>query len=174
MPNKWSFLMGPVKKILERFVGAGVGWIDPFAGFNSPAEKTNDANVEAPTTHHMDALEFLKSLKSGSAKGALYDPPYTIEMAKRRYNYMGYTDTASFATYMANCKREIARIVELGGVVISLGWNSGGIGMKYGFEIEEIQLLPHGGHHYDTIVTIDRKTNEQKIIDWLAESGDKE
>lgn len=37
-------------------------------------------------------------------------------------------------------------------------WNSGGIGMKYGFEIEKILLVAHGGWHNDTICTIERKT----------------
>jgi hypothetical protein len=169
MPNKWSFKMKPVKELLERIVGNGEGWIDPFAGFNSPAEITNDANVEAPTTHHMDALEFLKKQETGSAEGALYDPPYTIEMAKRRYNYNGYTDTASFTRYMSQCKREIARIVKVGGCVVSLGWSSNGIGMKYGFYIEEILLLAHGSYHYDTIITIENKLCEQKILNWLAD-----
>lgn len=45
-----------------------------------------------------------------------------------------------------------------GGIVITCGWNSGGIGKKYGFEIEEILLVAHGGWHNDTIVVVDRKT----------------
>ena len=32
-----------------------------------------------------------------------------------------------------------------------------GIGKKYGFEIEEILLVPHGGWHNDTIVVVERK-----------------
>ena len=29
--------------------------------------------------------------------------------------------------------------------------------MKYGFEIQEILLVPHGGWHNDTIVVVERK-----------------
>lgn len=47
--------------------------------------------------------------------------------------------------------------MKVGGKVISFGWNSGGIGMKYGFEIERILLVAHGGWHNDTICTIERK-----------------
>lgn len=32
-----------------------------------------------------------------------------------------------------------------------------GVLEKYGFEIEEILLVPHGGWHNDTIVTVERK-----------------
>ena len=40
---------------------------------------------------------------------------------------------------------------------ITCGWNSGGIGKKYGFEIVEILLVSHGGWHNDTIVTVEQK-----------------
>lgn len=54
-------------------------------------------------------------------------------------------------------KEQIGRIVKKDGIVISCGWNSGGIGKKYGFEIQEILLVPHGGAHNDTIVVVDKK-----------------
>lgn len=54
-------------------------------------------------------------------------------------------------------KKEISRIVKRGGKVITFGWNSGGIGQKYGFEIERILLVPHGGWHNDTICVVERK-----------------
>ena len=52
---------------------------------------------------------------------------------------------------------DIGRIVKHGGVVITCGWNSGGIGKKYGFEIVEILMVAHGGWHNDTIVTVEVK-----------------
>lgn len=42
-------------------------------------------------------------------------------------------------------------------IVISFGWNSGGIGKKYGFEIAEILMVAHGGWHNDTICTVEMK-----------------
>lgn len=42
-------------------------------------------------------------------------------------------------------------------IEISFGWNSGGIGKQYDFEIIEIMLVAHGGAHNDTIVTVERK-----------------
>lgn len=44
-----------------------------------------------------------------------------------------------------------------GGIVISFGWNSGGVGAKYGFKTLEILLVPHGGAHNDTICVVDQK-----------------
>ena len=64
-------------------------------------------------------------------------------------------DTQS--SFYGDRKNEVARIVKSGGYVISFGWNSGGIGKKNSFEIVEILLVPHGGAHNDTIVTVERK-----------------
>ena len=43
--------------------------------------------------------------------------------------------------------------------MISFGWNSIGFGKNRGFEIIEILLVAHGGTKNDTIVTVERKTN---------------
>jgi hypothetical protein len=61
------------------------------------------------------------------------------------------------SSYWGNMKKEIARILKPSGLCLTFGWNSGGIGKKYGMEIEEILLVAHGGWHNDTIVTVDRK-----------------
>lgn len=61
------------------------------------------------------------------------------------------------ASYWGNQKKEISRIVKVGGYVMTFGWNSGGIGKTKGFEIVEILMVAHGGWHNDTIVTIEKK-----------------
>lgn len=43
------------------------------------------------------------------------------------------------------------RVTEVGGEVLSFGWNSVGMGKSRGFEIVEIMLVSHGGMHNDTI-----------------------
>lgn len=53
---------------------------------------------------------------------------------------------------------EIARIVAPGGLVISFGWDSTGMGKGRGFETVEILLVNHGACHNDTIVTVERKS----------------
>lgn len=41
--------------------------------------------------------------------------------------------------------------------MISFGWNSNGIGKKHHFDITRILVVAHGGHHNDTIVTVEKK-----------------
>ena len=61
------------------------------------------------------------------------------------------------SSFWGNLKKEISRVVKPNGIVVSCGWNSGGIGKTNGFSIVEILLVAHGGWHNDTIVTVEQK-----------------
>jgi predicted methyltransferase len=107
----------------------------------------------------MDALDFLKMFKDNFIDFILYDPPYSLRQVSECYKSLDKTVNmkTTQASYWSNHKKEIGRIVKSNGLVITFGWNSGGIGKKYKFEIKEILLVPHGGWHNDTICTVDKK-----------------
>lgn len=162
MPNKNTFEIKPIKTLLQEEVDLSLFWIDPFANRNKIASVTNDLSMEYDTDYHMDALDFLKMFDDSSVDGVLYDPPYSPRQVSECYSDVGYCVTwdTTKASFWSNHKKEISRIVKVGGKVITFGWNSGGIGYKYGFEIQRILLVPHGGWHNDTICTVEVKTRE--------------
>ncbi|MDK9580584.1 hypothetical protein QQA45_03510 [Sneathia sanguinegens] len=162
MPNKNTFEILPIKKLIVEEVDLSKYWIDPFANRNKVATVTNDLSMEYDTDYHLDALDFMKLFEDNSVDGVLYDPPYSPRQVSECYNDVGYNVTwdTTKASFWGNHKREISRIVKIGDKVITFGWNSGGIGYKYGFEIERILLVPHGGWHNDTICTVEVKTHE--------------
>lgn len=172
MPNKNTFEIPPIKALIAEAVDLNKYWIDPFANRNKIASVTNDLNLEYDTDYHLDALDFLKLFEDSSVDGVLYDPPYSPRQVSECYNDVGYTVTwdTTKASFWGNHKREISRIVKIGGKVITFGWNSGGIGYKYGFEIERILLVPHGGWHNDTICTVEVKTHKGEYCKKSAES----
>ena len=152
MPNKWTFTIKPIRELLSRYVLQSDFWVDPFAGYNSPAFTTNDLDNKSPAIFHLDALCFLTGLNSNFYSGALHDPPYSITQA-RMYGKKEYASMR----YWAECKNEMARIIKPGGKAICFGWNSMGLGKNRGFEMIEILLVAHGGSKNDTIVTIEKK-----------------
>ena len=168
MPNKNTFEIPPIKALLQEEVNLEQYWLDPFANRNKIASVTNDLNPDYDTDYHLDALDFLKSFDDESVDGVLYDPPFSPRQSCECYKRFGYavTQETTQASFWANHKREISRIVRVGGKVITFGWNSGGIGRKYGFNIERILLVPHGGWHNDTICTVEVKTdrNDNRIL----------
>lgn len=162
MPNKNTFDIFPIKELIREEVNLNDLWIDPFANKNKFASITNDLNFEYDTDYHLDALEFLNMFDESSVDGVLYDPPYSPRQVSECYNNVGFDVTwdTTKASFWSNHKKAISRIVKVGGKVITFGWNSGGIGKKYGFEIERILLVPHGGWHNDTICTVEIKTRD--------------
>ena len=159
MPNKNTFDIPPIRKLIAEELGEDTFWIDPFANCNHIADITNDLNPAYDTDYHMDALDFLKMFDDNSVDGVLYDPPYSPRQVSECYKNFGIevTQETTRASFWSNQKKEISRIVKPGGKVITFGWNSGGIGAKYGLIIKRILLVAHGGWHNDTICTVEVK-----------------
>lgn len=145
MPNSRTFSIKPIKELIDRNIAGKT--------------VTNDIDPSCEADFHMDATDFLKSFSDESVDAVLYDPPYSPRQVSECYKKLGKTVNmeTTQAAYWSKQKEQIGRIVKNGGIVITCGWNSGGIGKKYGFEIVEILLVPHGGWHNDTIVTVEVK-----------------
>lgn len=169
MPNKRTFTIKPIKELLERYLNGII--IDPFANESKLGTITNDLNPIMNTDYHLDALAFLKLMESNSADVVLYDPPYSITQAAQCYNSFGKDKlerSVSNMGYWSSCKNEIARVLKVNGICIICGWNSNGIGLNRQFEMLEILLVPHGGSRNDTIVTVERKVEDnfsKKLLD---------
>ena len=160
MPSPWTFTIKPIRELLdEEMHRSSRGWIDPFAGENSPAAVTNDLNPIRPTNFHLPAVEFLIRFCDNSVDGVLFDPPYSPRQVKECYDGIGLklTQKDTQQTFWAQCKDEIARILVPGGKAICFGWGSNGIGKTRGFRMDRILLVPHGGNKNDTIVTVETK-----------------
>lgn len=158
MPNKNTFEIKPIKEFINSNIKGDVT-IDPFANVNKIAKITNDLNTEYDTTYHLDAIDFLKQFGDNSVDFVLFDPPYSPRQVSECYKSLGMTVNmqTTQASYWSKLKKEIARVLKVGGGVITFGWNSGGIGKGLGFEIQEILMVAHGGWHNDTICTYEVK-----------------
>ncbi len=167
MPNKWTFTIKPIKELLERYKVQGLFkegiWIDPYAGKNSPADITNDINPKMPTQFHLDALDFCKQLE-GPYDGVLFDPPYSYRQVSEHYKMVGRKPTMqdTSTNFYNRVKNPSADLIKVGGLAICFGWNSVGFGKNRGYEMVEVLLVCHGGHHNDTIVTVEKKTNHNR------------
>lgn len=157
MSNKNTFEIKPIGELIERYYHKNS--IDPFANRNKIASITNDINPDFKTDYNLDAIDFLKLFGGESTDLVLYDPPYSPRQVSEVYKQFDKTVNmqTTQGSYWSEHKQEIGRIVKPGGICITFGWNSGGIGKKYGFEIIEIMLVAHGSWKNDTIVTVERK-----------------
>jgi len=165
MPNSSTFEIAPIRSLLQSQIRKSDGvWIDPFSGGTNYADLTNDLNPEVDSDYTLDAIEFLQRFDTGDVDGGvIYDPPYSPRQVKECYDNIGLevTQEDTKTSFWGNARREIARICDTGSVVVSCGWNSGGVGKTAGFEKQEILLVPHGSGRNDTIVTVEEKTRSR-------------
>lgn len=159
MPNSNTFEMKCVKKLIYSYFDKNKLSVDPFANRNRIAKYCNDIDPQYNTEYNLDALVFLKQFSDNQIDFLLYDPPYSPRQVSECYKQVGMTvnTETTQSSFWGKLKNEISRIVKSDGIVISFGWNSGGIGKTKGFEIVEILIINHGGRHNDTICTVERK-----------------
>ena len=159
MPNRETFRIKPIDKfICEYLPGKPSIILDPFA--NRPSDYnaiTNDLNPNSKVQFHMDALVFLKQYDNNSIDCILFDPPYTPRQLKECYDNIGQSLHDTKSSVWSNWKIEIARILRPGGICLSFGFNSVGIGIIIDFHKEALLIFCHGGQHNDTLCLLERK-----------------
>lgn len=164
MPNSNTFDIEPIGSLVKRYLRQSKISVDPFARDKQWATYTNDLNPDTIAEYHLDCLEFLEMLikKETEADLVIFDPPYSPTQIKECYNSIGIDRI--YRAGEENWQKErniIYQLLTVGGVVISFGWNSQGMGKGRDFQLEELLLVPHGAAHNDTIVTVERKLAHQ-------------
>ena len=162
--NKDTFSCPPIKKFVEEHTGwaTNLVTVDPFARNKDWFTWTNDLNPETSAQYHMDAEEFLHMLngKGVVADVGIIDPPYSPRQISESYKGFGKEvtkeDTQNARLYK-RVRDAMDKIIPVGGIVLSFGWNSQGMGKTRGYEIIEILLTAHGAAHQDTICMAERK-----------------
>lgn len=169
MPNSDTFSINPIEMFVKKYLENSQISIDPFARNSQLCTYTNDLNPNTKAQCHMDALNFLDYLKSISIKADLtiFDPPYSPRQVKEVYNqigrHFGIEDQQNTGRWIAE-KDKINELVKIGGIVLSFGWNSIGMGRKRGYDLIEIMMVCHGGAHNDTICIAERKLHEKLML----------
>ena len=167
MPNKNTFTIKPIKSLIEDLLLSKglmrkIKVIDPFCN-NSPFKDrciSNDIDPSIAADYHMDAHDFFKIFKDNDVDICFFDPPYSPRQVSECYKKLDMTVNmqTTQSSFWGKMKKELGRIIKPAGVVLTCGWNSGGIGKSNGFEIQAVLMVPHGGWHNDTIVTVEQKT----------------
>ena len=160
MPSPDTFSVPPIRDFVVRWL-RGVS-VDPFARNSTLATYTNDLNPDTTAQEHRDAEEFLRSLAHRAivVNTGLFDPPYSPRQISECYKQVGREvgiEGTQNARLYKRVRDALDTLIAPGGVALSFGWNSAGMGKSRGYEIEEILLVAHGGAHNDTICVAERK-----------------
>jgi len=162
MPSAETFSIRPIGRFVRHYLARSKVSVDPFARDRDWATHTNDINPKTAASSHQDAEAFLRGLATAgvSADLALFDPPYSPRQVSEHYKAAGLQVTAEDTQNGRLYKRvrdALDAIVAPGGIVLSFGWQSVGMGIGRGYELLETLLVAHGGGHNDTICIAERK-----------------
>lgn len=149
MPRADTFGLPPVAELLDRWLEGRAVIVDPFARNATRGTVTNDLDPGTTAQHHKHADAFVTGLAAEGlvADAVLLDPPYSPRQIKDCYHASGLKTSRTatqHAGLIARVRDSVARIVRPGGVVISFGWNSVGMGKGRGFGLAEILLVSSG------------------------------
>lgn len=161
-PSAATFDIPPIHTFVQRYLATARVSVDPFCGGKAWATFHNDLNPECAAQEHKDAGSFLADLKRKGVQADLgiFDPPYSPRQISEHYRAAGKlvsaADTQNGRLYR-RVRDALDEIMAPGGVVLSFGWNSVGMGISRGYSLIEVLLVPHGGAHNDTICIAERK-----------------
>jgi hypothetical protein len=138
--------------------------IDPFARNCKWGTIRNDMDPGIKTVHYnLESLDFMKLMKTNSAKMVLFDPPFSDRQAKK----YELGDTNLYCTgdgRIGKLCKEVERVLKPGGVMVKLGYNSSK--PTTNFDLLEMMVVNFGGTRNDVILTIWRK-NTTTLEDFM-------
>jgi hypothetical protein len=160
MPNAETFSIKPIGEFVQAYLACSKVSVDPFARNRDWATYTNDINPKTTASSHQDAETFLAGLAVQADLG-FFDPPYSPRQVSEHYKDAGLQvtgeDTQNGRLYK-RVRDAMDLVIAPGGVVLSFGWQSVGMGIGRGYELIETMLVAHGGGHNDTICIAERKS----------------
>lgn len=165
MPTHDTFTCPPIGNFVKGYLYKSKVSIDPFARNKKWANYTNDLNPETEADYNMDACDFLNKMVDDGVKADLviFDPPYSPRQIKECYDGIGLkmAQMDAFRTHWKPERDAINKLLDIGGIVLSFGWNSIGMGKKRLYTVKEILIVCHGPGHNDTICMAEKKAAEQ-------------
>jgi hypothetical protein len=169
MPDAETFSIKPIGDFVRAYLACARVSVDPFARNRQWATYTNDINPNTAAASHQDAEAFIRVLATRGVRAdlALFDPPYSPRQISEHYKEaglpVGATDTQNGRLYK-RVRDALDEIMAPGGIVLSFGWQSAGMGIGRKYELLETLLVAHGGGHNDTICIAERKAVQQMAL----------
>jgi hypothetical protein len=163
MPSADTLSIPPIADFVSRWLKGAPVVVDPFARDSLVGTLRNDLNPDTAAQYHEDAIAFLDRMIADGvrADAAIFDPPYSPRQIVECYKHVGRElkgmEDTQHPRLTTACRNRIEQLLRPGGVVLSFGWNSCGMGAKRGFALREIVIVAHGGSHNDTICVAEVK-----------------
>jgi hypothetical protein len=149
MPRSWTFQMPKLRRWVEARIDGHT--LNLFGGVTRLQGDVvyNDINPDLPADLRRDAYDLAQWTDLGGAfSTVLFDPPYSAYQAVKTYGRK--------AQLVSHARDVVEFVLAPGGRVVSLGFNSTGMGASRGYEKEALALVNCGGSHNDIVLLSER------------------
>lgn len=161
MPNKCTFEMKPIKKILIELVFSHKNILIPFAGMtrfnglNLPKITYIDIEQDRPKPCiYGDCLEVMQDLLNKQTNKQydliISDPPFCFFQAVHTYHNQKMQD-------ISRCKELYDQLLKPSGHVLHFGFNSTGMGQNRSYKKQKLWVVNQGGSHNDLLILLEQK-----------------
>lgn len=160
-PRRYTFEQPKVKQWVESIVYGRV--LNLFAGKTllDCDEIRVDIDKNMPADYHMEAYEFISIINVLKFDCIILDPPYNLRKSREKYGgrYIG-----SFT----KIKNKVISFLKGGGLIITFGYDTVGMGKGRGFNKEHILVICHSGDHNDTLAVVERYNQEGLFVNQIT------
>lgn len=159
--HKWTFSVPQIRNAVESHLEGDT--LNLFAGDTRLSHDDqiirNDIDPELEADYHFDATEVGSQFERNTFDTVILDPPFSIRNATLKYD-------GNWVSKWKLVADGVWKVVRPGGMVISLGHNSTGLGKVRGFAKEKLYIFNHKGGHHDTFCLVERQMNQSLEQPW--------
>ena len=155
-----TFMTKPIRDLLTRWIGSDHLMVDPFACNAKRVTTTYDISDGAVAQCHTDVLNFLALMKRDGRKfdRGLFYPMHTSRQLAECFEENGHNlAQAGTQSFWHKARDDLNEVIKPGGIVISFGWSSVGMGKRRGYQLIDGLLMCHGSDRPDTIAVVEQK-----------------
>jgi hypothetical protein len=160
--GKWTFATKMVRDVVLKHVEGRV--LNACAGETKLGEYKrgcefvrNDVDSSIDADHHVDVRSLDGVFEAASFDSAVLDPPFDPGRAEKLYE--GW-----HGQEYSNARDVVGDLVQPGGIVVELGWNSWSLSDKDGWEPVEHHLYRQSSFKADVHLTVDRRVDQRTLI----------
>jgi len=160
--GKWTFATKMVRDVVLKHVEGRV--LNACAGETKLAEYKrgcefvrNDVDSSIDADHHVDVRSLDGVFEPASFDSAVLDPPFDPGRAEKLYE--GW-----HGQEYSNARDVVGDLVQRGGIVVELGWNSWSLSDKDGWEAVEHHIYRQASFKADVHLTVDRRVDQRTLL----------
>ena len=149
-PRRYTFEQPKLRSWVEQHCEGKV--LNLFCGTTNlnVDEYRVDIDTSVPADYYGDAYEFVMTTDK-KFDTIILDPPWSVRKSREKYG-------SRMIGKFTKLKNELHRVLNRGGLVITVGYSSTGMSASRGFVKEALCVVCHNGDHDDSFAVVEKDT----------------